>query len=94
MAKLTEEKIQEIREAYRRIGTYSGVAKEVGCSAATVKKYCNQKTEAKPKDSVQKILFDKEIPFVESINFSFERTHWTILSEEEIIGVKELQKEV
>lgn len=94
MAKLTEEKIQEIREAYRRIGTYSGVAKEVGCSAATVKKYCNQETEAKPKNSVQKILFDKEIPSVESINFFFERTHWTILSEEEIIGVKELQKEV
>lgn len=94
MAKLTEEKIQEIREAYRRIGTYSGVAKEVGCSAATVKKYCNQEAEAKPKNSVQKILFDKEIPSVESISFSFERTHWTILSEEEIIGVKELQKEV
>lgn len=94
MAKLTEEKIQEIREAYRRIGTYSGVAKEVGCSAATVKKYCNQEAEVKPKDSVQKILFDKEIPSIESISFSFKRTHWTILSEEEIIGVKELQKEV
>lgn len=39
MAKLTEEKIQSIIQAYARIGTYSGVAKELGCSASTVKKY-------------------------------------------------------
>lgn len=92
MAKLTEEKIQEIREAYQRIGTYSGVAKEVGCSAATVKKYCNQKTEVKP--AVQKILFDKEIPPVESIDFSFDKFLWTNPTEQEIADMQELFKEV
>lgn len=94
MAKLTEEKIQEIREAYQRIGTYSGVAKEVGCSAATVKKYCNQEIEVKPKSPVQKISFDKEIPPVESIDFSFDKFLWTNPTEQEIADMQELFKEV
>ena len=40
MAKLTEEKIIQIQQLYAEIGIYSQVAKIVGCTAATVKKYC------------------------------------------------------
>lgn len=36
---ITDEKIIEINELYLKIGTYSGVAKEVGCAPSTVKKY-------------------------------------------------------
>lgn len=40
MAKLSAEKISQIQQLYNEIGVYSQVAKLVGCSAATVKKYC------------------------------------------------------
>ena len=40
MARLTEEKINEIRRLYSEIGIYSQVAKQVGCSPSTVKKIC------------------------------------------------------
>ena len=40
MAKLSEEKITQIQQLYAEIGIYSQVAKIVGCTAATVKKYC------------------------------------------------------
>lgn len=39
MAKLSEEKIAEIKEAYKRLGTYAAVAREVGVSASTARKY-------------------------------------------------------
>ena len=42
MARLSEEKIQEIIKEYPIIGTYSGVAKKVGVSPATVKRYVEQ----------------------------------------------------
>lgn len=46
MARLSEEKIQLIKELYPQIGTYSGVAKEVGCSPATVKRYVTEDAPA------------------------------------------------
>lgn len=36
---ITQEQIIEINELYCKIGTYSGVAKKVGCAPTTVKKY-------------------------------------------------------
>lgn len=37
--RIKQDDIIEINEAYLRIGTYSGVAKELGYSPSTVKKY-------------------------------------------------------
>lgn len=39
MARLTEEKIQQIKDAYTKDPVYSHVAKQLGVSPATVKKY-------------------------------------------------------
>ena len=39
MARLSDVKIKEIQEQYKILGVYSQVAKIVGCSPATVKKY-------------------------------------------------------
>lgn len=36
---ITEETKIQINELYLQIGTYSGVAKEIGCAPSTVKKY-------------------------------------------------------
>ena len=69
MARLTEEKIALIQEAYGRIGTYSGVAKEIGCSPATVKKYVaaapvRQKPKKEPQQCNQPVLSIEEITFL------------------------------
>jgi hypothetical protein len=48
MAKLTDEKIREIQEAYKRLGTYAATAREVGVSASTVKKYTTEEVPVRP----------------------------------------------
>ena len=91
MAKLTEEKIKAIQEAYIRIGTYSGVAKELGCSATSVKKYTSEMNK-----SLETIIvpFEGEITPVEMIDFDFVLYEWTHLTDEEIREVKKLQEEM
>lgn len=91
MAKLTEEKIKAIQEAYIRLGTYSGVAKELGCSAATVKKYVSSTSIIEPKMVTP---FEGEIVPVEVIDFNFPFYEWTHLSDEEICEIKKLQEEM
>lgn len=59
MARLSEEKIKEIQELYATIGVYSRVAKMVGCSPATVKKYT---TIATPKTDY--VELEVEVPSV------------------------------
>ena len=59
MARLTEEKIQEIVKEYQVIGTYSGVAKKVGVSPTTVKKYIEQTKPTEPIEKKEKIPFSK-----------------------------------
>ena len=91
MAKLTEEKIKAIQEAYLRIGTYSGVAKELGCSAVTVRKYTSEMN--KPLETTI-VPFEGEIIPVEMIDFNFPLHEWTHLTDEEIREVKKLQEEM
>lgn len=68
MARLSDEKIQEIINEYKKIGTYSGVAKKVGVSASTVKKYVENAIE-KPqvKNEIPELLsFDEVSIWVEN----------------------------
>lgn len=92
MAKLTEEKIKAIQEAYIRIGTYSGVAKELGCSTVTVKKYVSSNDSLVAKSLITP--FEDEITPVEMIDFDFALYEWTHLIDEEIHEVKKLQEEM
>ena len=99
MAKLSEERISEIRKAYARIGTYSGVAKELGCSAATVKKYVTMvevETKKEPESKVLAPEFDWEVnpPFFTEVDFSFEREKWTTLSKEESTIMADLMEKL
>ena len=41
-AKITQEQIHQMIELYGQLGTYSGVAKQLGISAATVSRYIKQ----------------------------------------------------
>lgn len=88
--KVTPEMIIQMNELYLDVKTYAGVARVVGVSPSTVKRYINpnfQKVESKRRD-----IEDKEI------NFDlFTRNCWDILLElmpREITGMEEVRKEV
>lgn len=93
MAKLSEEKIAEIRRVYGELGTYSGTAKAVGCSPATVKKYTQE--EYTP-DPTVRVPFNGVIPSVEELNWPSEEeiNKMARLTEAELEEIKELWKEL
>lgn len=96
MARLTEEKIQEIVKEYQVIGTYSGVAKKVGVSPTTVKKYIEQTKPTEPIEKKEKIPFDEPIPDASCVYIPplEERGKWICLSPDELYEMKELRKEI
>ena len=81
---------------YLKLGTYSGVAKETGFSASTVKKYIVPDFKI-PEDNAV-IKFTKEdipkvfdpITFVESENWG----EFCNLTPEEVVEINELKKEL
>lgn len=97
MAKLSEEKIQEIRSQYQIIGTYSGTAKVVGCSAATVKKYVEQEQAivAPAPAPVKKPVTEWKgfIPPIVKIEVPDDLSIWFKLTDEEISNVERLREE-
>lgn len=93
MAKLSEEKIAEIRRVYSELGTYSGTAKAVGCSPATVKKYTQE--EYVP-DPTTRVAFNGALPPVEELYWPSEEeiSKMARLTEAEIEEIHELWKEL
>lgn len=92
---ITEETKVKINELYLKIGTYSGVAKEIGCAPSTVKKYIIPNFI--PQDSIEKKIFQREdLP-----EFSTEGLknveNWgslCLLNEEEKDEIRDLWKEL
>lgn len=71
MAKISPEQIEKMCQLYAEIGVYSKVAKMVGSSPATVKKYVSlysQFSDSPPARKEDIIHFDGNIPPVESIS--------------------------
>ena len=95
MARLSDEKIAEIRALYAEIGIYSQVAKRVGCTAATVKKYCSDATAAiQPK---QITPFSGTIPRIEDMDLTFfleSSEYLTTLTLAEKEGIEQLWQEI
>ena len=92
---VTQDMIKQINELYLKIKTYSGVAREVGISPSTVKKYIIPNYQSE--ENIKKIIFKKEdIP-----ELSFEKfknlEDWGSLcnlTDEEKEEVKELWNEI
>ena len=85
--KITQSDIENINEAYLRLGTYAAVSREVGFAASTVKKYIIPNYVSK-KDLKKRPC--KGIP-----NKGEYKINWNIeLSEEEIEEIKELWEEI
>ena len=94
MARLSNEKIAEIQQLYSEIGIYSQVAKKVGCSPSTVKKYC---TAAAVEQQVNKLEFNSDIPSIDTINLTFfleNNQYLTTLTNDEQKEMKELWNEL
>jgi hypothetical protein len=95
MARLTEEKIQLIKETYAKVGTYSATAKIVGSSPATVKKYVTEDCPNSPKK--EQVKFQGEILPVKEIYWIYnknERCNLSLLSDEELKEIEELRREI
>lgn len=92
--KLTNEDIQNIKRAYSEIGTYTGVARKLGFSPATIKKYTT--TSINIQAPIIKKHFQDEIPSAESINWYSKEyiTGLGKLSEEEKEEIKDLWEEI
>jgi len=90
---ITQADIAKMNELYLTIKTYAGVAREIGCSPSTVKKYIIPNFK---KVDVSEI---KRWGQYEPNRIEFDFTNpdwWTILSltEEEKEGMKELFREI
>lgn len=95
MAKLSEEKIQEILTQYPIIGTFSGTAKVVGCSPATVKRYVEAGIEKKKEISrkVERIPFKGFIIPPARLTVPEDWSNWFTISKEEVEGAQRVRKE-
>lgn len=91
--RLTNEDIQNIRRAYSEIGTYAGVARKLGFSPATVKKYTQE--EYVP-DPTMRVTFNGVLPPVEELRWPSEEeiSKMARLTEAEIEEIHELWKEL
>lgn len=72
MAKLSDEKIAEIKEAYKRLGTYAAVAREVGVSASTARKYAMGDVSAlsktaKTKETTPRVVFNGSLANMDDV---------------------------
>ena len=98
MAKLSDEKIAEIQKRYDECGVYAQVARELGVSPATVKKYVSSSDSARsPKVSVPIIKFEGEPLPIEQIVSPL--THqgwldWCSFTDDDLKSVESLKGEL
>ena len=101
MAKLSDEKISEIQKRYAECGVYAQVARELGVSPATVKKYVSSSSSSdsarSSKVSVPITKFESEPLPIEQIVSPL--THqgwldWCSFTEEDLKSVESLKGEL
>ena len=98
MAKLSDEKIAEIQKRYAECGVYAQVARELGVSASTVRKYATLSDSARsPKARVPMERFKGEPLPIEHIVSPL--THqgwldWCSFTEEDLQSVESLKGEL
>lgn len=72
--KISQSQIDEMLRLYEEIGTYSGVAKQMGISAGTVSKYIKEQKQTQKFNPYSSLTITpkpiKEIPFESIISFA------------------------
>ena len=97
MAKLTNEEILEIQELYKQLGVYSQVAKKLGRSAATVKKYVEMGTTIKREVKKDFTPFEGTVPHTSTIlvpKTSAQWGLWSSLTQSEKEAIEQLKGEL
>lgn len=98
MAKLSDEKIAEIQKRYAECGVYAQVARELGVSPATIKKYVSSSdSTCSPKISVSIIKFESEPLPIEQIVSPLSHQgwlNWCSFTEEDLKSVESLKGEL
>ena len=97
VTRITDEQKIEINKLYKIIGTYSGVAKEMGISPSTVKRYIIPAFNMPDETATKNITIDVEPTPVEEIcPFTTEEAIYnsTKITQEEIDELKKLWKEI
>lgn len=85
--------IIKMNELYLTIGTYAGVARAVGFSAGTVKRYIQENYVPQDKiKPIEKIEF--EIPAIKDFVYPKSWNEFLQLSVEELEGMKTLQQSI
>lgn len=85
--------IIKMNELYIVIGTYAGVAREVGFSAGTVKRYIIADFVSKDKmEPIDRIDFN--IPSMSQLKYPKDWDVFLQLAKEERVNIKELQKTI
>ena len=95
--RITDEQKIEINKLYKIIGTYSGVAKEMGISPSTVKRYIIPDFNMPDETATKNIDINVEPTPVEEIcPFTTEEAIYnaTKITQEEIDELKKLWKEI
>ena len=92
--RVTDEDIKKMNELYLEIGTYAGVAREVGFSGSTVKKYIVENYVAEEEVNKSKITFGKKIPDASTIRFPNDWKYYLSFTEQEKKDMEDLRKEV
>lgn len=93
--KVSDADIERMVELYSQIGTYAGVAREVGFSASTVRKYIIAANEQKPPEVKEGNKFDPAaVERVEVSKEIFKGGDLLCLTDKERQGIQELWKEL
>lgn len=91
--KITQEQIIEMNKLYLKIKTYAGVARKIGVSPGTVKKYIIP--DFVDPQSIEIIEFKEELPaFVPESCPKENWSEWIKLSDREKEEIEELWKEL
>ena len=93
MGRLSQDKIEEIQRLYSEIGVYSQVAKQVGCSPSTVKKYCTA-AAVKPIVKLEFAGAPREISDIDVTLFLEKDISLTTLTHDELAEMERLWKEL
>lgn len=91
------ENIIEMNELYLQLKTYAAVARKVGFSPSTVKKYIINNYVSKEENEKNKTIFKKELPLIKDIYMPLTRAEWTFfltLDENEKVECDILRKEI
>ena len=98
MAKAIDtETIVQINELYKKIGTYAGVAREIGISATTVRKYVRDDYVAIADMKIKRADIGECRKIIENYTFTADalaNPNLLELTDEEYEGIKELWEEI